>query len=129
VRAALEAIAYSTGDVLGAMHADPAALGLRVDGGAAMNNWLMQFQADVLGRPVERPDMVETTAAGAAGLAGMATGVWRSPNEFLAHRQFTRFDPGPGQDAAKAGAAGWTAAVDTALYWARSYIEGHGQTR
>ncbi len=102
---------------------------MRVDGGAAMNNWLMQFQADVLDIPVERPDMVETTAAGAAGLAGLATGVWSSPDEFLASRTFTRFGPGPGRDAAKAGAAGWSTAVDTALYWARSYIEGHGETR
>jgi glycerol kinase len=127
VRAALEAMAYSTGDVLGAMHARLPAL--RVDGGASMNNWLMQFQADVLDVPVERPDMVETTAAGAAGLAGLATGVWRSPDEFLQGRTFTRFDPGAGRGAARAGAAGWTAAVNTALYWARSYIEGHGQTR
>ena len=127
VRAALEAMAYSTGDVLGAMHANLPAL--RVDGGASMNNWLMQFQADVLDVPVERPDMVETTAAGAAGLAGLATGVWSSPDEFLAGRTFTRFEPGAGRAAARAGAAGWTAAVDTALYWARSYIEEHGQTR
>ncbi len=127
VRAALEAMAYSTGDVLGAMHAHLPAL--RVDGGASMNNWLMQFQADVLDVPVERPDMVETTAAGAAGLAGLATGVCSSPDEFLEGRHFTRFDPGAGRTAARAGAAGWTTAVDTALYWARSYIEGHGQTR
>ena len=127
VRAALEAMAYSTSDVLGAMHANLPAL--RVDGGASMNNWLMQFQADTLDVPVERPDMVETTAAGAAGLAGLATGVWSSPDEFLAGRTFTRFDPGAGRAAARAGAAGWAAAVDTALYWARSYIEEHGQTR
>jgi glycerol kinase len=127
VRAALEAMAYSTGDVLGAMHANLPAL--RVDGGASMNNWLMQFQADTLDVPVERPDMVETTASGAAGLAGLATGVWSSPDEFLAGRTFTRFDPGAGRAAAKAGAAGWTAAVNTALYWARSYIEEHGHTR
>jgi glycerol kinase len=127
VRAALEAMAYSTSDVLGAMHANLPTL--RVDGGASMNNWLMQFQADTLDVPVERPDMVETTAAGAAGLAGLATGVWSSPDEFLAGRTFTRFDPGAGRAAARAGAAGWAAAVDTALYWARSYIEEHGQTR
>ena len=127
VRAALEAMAYSTGDVLGAMQAQLPVL--RVDGGASLNNWLMQFQADVLGVSVERPDMVETTAAGAAGLAGLATGVWSSPDEFLSGRKFTRYDPGAGRDAARAGAAGWSRAVDTALYWARSYIEGHGETR
>ena len=67
---------------------------LRADGGAAANDWLMQFQADLLGVPVERPDMVETTALGAAGLAGLALGVWKSTAEFLSGRRFTRFDPG-----------------------------------
>jgi glycerol kinase len=78
VRAALEAMTYGTVDVLEAMlSASGASVDvLRVDGGAAQNDWLMQFQADVLGVPVERPDMVETTALGAAGLAGLATGVW-----------------------------------------------------
>jgi glycerol kinase len=117
VRAALESMAYSTADVLGAMKADLPVL--RVDGGASLNNWLMQFQADVLDVPVERPDMVETTAAGAAGLAGLATGVWSSPDEFLAGRRFARFTPGAGRAAAQAGAAGWAAAVDTALHWAQ----------
>ena len=56
---------------------------LRVDGGATTNDWLMQFQADMLGVPVERPDMVETTALGAAGLAGLAAGVWKDADEFL----------------------------------------------
>jgi glycerol kinase len=116
-RAALESMAYSTSDVLGAIGAHLPVL--RVDGGASLNNWLMQFQADVLDVPVERPDMVETTAAGAAGLAGLATGVWSSPDEFLRGRRFTRFTPGPGRAAARAGATGWAAAVDTALYWAR----------
>jgi hypothetical protein len=78
VRAALEAMAYGTADVLEAMRgASGAPLDvLRVDGGATFNDWLMQFQADVLGVPVERPDVIETTAMGAAGLAGIAAGVW-----------------------------------------------------
>jgi glycerol kinase len=118
VRAALESMAYSTSDVLGTIGASLPAL--RVDGGASLNNWLMQFQADVLDVPVERPDMVETTAAGAAGLAGLATGIWASPDEFLRGRRFRRFEPGPGREAARAGMAGWAAAVDTALYWART---------
>jgi glycerol kinase len=117
VRAALEAMAYSTGDVFGAMGAIQR---LRVDGGAAANDWLMQFQADVLGLPVERPDLVETTAAGAACLAGLAAGVWESPEAFLAGRRFTIFDPGEGRAAAQAGAAGWQRAVDATLYWARA---------
>ena len=66
---------------------------LRVDGGATANDWLMQFQADQLGLPVERPDIVETTALGAGGLAGLATGVWSTAGEFLAQRTFTRFEP------------------------------------
>ena len=69
---------------------------LRVDGGATNNDWLMQFQADILGVPVERPDMVETTALGAAGLAGLAAGVWKDAEEFLATRHFTSFAPSDG---------------------------------
>ena len=64
-----------------------------MDGGASANDWLMQFQADVLGMPVERPDLVETTALGAAGLAGLALGSGGSTDEFLAGRRFTRFEP------------------------------------
>ncbi|MGH7531243.1 MAG: glycerol kinase GlpK, partial [Gemmatimonadales bacterium] len=91
-RAALEAMAFSTQDVLAAMLAD-ARLRLRtlqVDGGAAANDWLMQFQADLLNVPVARPDVIETTALGAAGLAGLAAGVWRSADDFLGVRRFRR---------------------------------------
>jgi glycerol kinase len=125
-RAALEAMAYSTRDVLASMlrHVGDGAGGdagapLRVDGGAAQNGWLMQFQADVLDLVVERPDMVETTALGAAGLAGIATGVWGSPDEFLASRRFDRFTPGAGTAAAREGVVGWDRAVRAALAWAR----------
>ncbi|HWZ57701.1 MAG TPA: glycerol kinase GlpK [Gemmatimonadaceae bacterium] len=121
VRAALEAMAYSTGDVLGAMRAGATIDRLRVDGGATTNDWLMQFQADVLDLPVERPDLVETTAAGAACLAGLAAGVWPTPEAFLAGRRFTTFTPGAGRAAAQAGAAGWTRAVQATLYWARIF--------
>ena len=109
VRAALEAIAFSCADLLHAMTGTgelqvPA---LRVDGGGAANDWMMQFQADVLGLPVERPDMVETTALGAAALAGLALDVWKQPGEFLAGRRFTRFTPamdrGSGEDACGSG--------------------------
>ncbi|HET7790431.1 MAG TPA: FGGY-family carbohydrate kinase, partial [Gemmatimonadales bacterium] len=93
---------------------------LQVDGGAAANDWLMQFQADVLGVPVARPDLIETTALGAAGLAGLAAGVWKSPGEFLAGRRFTRFTPGKGRAAARAGIAGWSRAVRTARFWANA---------
>jgi glycerol kinase len=121
VRAALEAMAYGTSDVLTLMRAKGKVPfdRLRVDGGATSNNWLMQFQADVLGVPVERPDIVETTALGAAGLAGIAGGVWKDAEAFLAARQFTRFVPGEGGVAARAGHAGWRRAVRAALSWAR----------
>ena len=119
-RAALEAMAFSTKDVLDAMVADAKLRlsSLLVDGGAAANDWLMQFQADVLGVPVARPDLVETTALGAAGLAGLGAALWNDPSEFLAGRRFTRFAP-RGTKETKALAREWHRAVDTALYWAK----------
>ena len=86
VRAALEAMAYGTSDVLRAMEADSGVetKELRVDGGASANDWLMGFQAGILGCPVRRPALVETTALGAAGLAGLQEGVWDSAEDFLA---------------------------------------------
>jgi glycerol kinase len=124
VRAALEAMAYSSAELLDAMATAerltvPA---LRVDGGAAGNDWLMQFQADVLGIPVERPDLIETTALGAAGLAGIALGVWQSTEEFLAGRRFSRFEPRMDAAGRHALLAGWHRAVGTALAWARSPV-------
>jgi glycerol kinase len=92
---------------------------LRVDGGAAGNDWLMQFQADVLGVPVERPDLIETTALGAAGLAGLALGLWRSTDEFLAGRRFFRFEPRMDGQWRKTNLDGWHRAVAAALAWAR----------
>jgi glycerol kinase len=119
-RAALEAMAYATYDVLGNMREQGGVPfdRLRVDGGATANDWLMQFQADVLGVPVERPDIVETTALGAAGLAGLAAGLWANGDEFLAGRQFARFIPSESASAT-AGYAGWRRAVRGALSWAR----------
>ena len=121
VRAALEAIAQSSAELLQAMVGDeglevPA---LRADGGAAANDWLMQFQADLLAVPVERPDMVETTALGAAGLAGLALGVWKSSAEFLSGRRFTRFDPGMPPAERQQRLDEWRRGVRAALAWAR----------
>jgi glycerol kinase len=121
VRAALEAMAFSSADLLEAM-AGAGGLDvpvLRVDGGASANDWLMQFQADVLGVPVERPDMVETTALGAAGLAGIALGVWKGTGDFLAGRRFQRFVPATDQSERRELRGGWARAVRTALAWAR----------
>jgi len=120
VRAALEAMAHSSADLIGGMTADAGRTLdlLRVDGGAAANDWLMQFQADVLGTPVERPDVVETTSLGAAALAGLALGVWRSAGEFQQGRHYTRFTPTwNGTERARQRAA-WERAVRATLSWA-----------
>jgi glycerol kinase len=122
VRAALEAMAFSSADLLRAM-TDDAGLSLaalRVDGGATANDWLMQFQADVLGVPVERPDNIETTALGAAGLAGIALGVWPSVEAFLAGRKFQRFQPSMAPEERAKRWQGWRRAVEATLAWARS---------
>jgi glycerol kinase len=126
VRAALEAMAYSTSDVLGLMRERSGASfdALRVDGGASRNDWLLQFQANLLGVPVERPSMIETTALGAAGLAGIAAGVWRDAADFFATRDYDRFAPGGDgasdwQSRAREGAVGWARAVRAAVAWAR----------
>jgi glycerol kinase len=122
VRAALEAMAYATADVLDAMRERGGGAvfeRLRVDGGATANDWLMQYQADVLGVPVDRPALIESTALGAAGLAGIAAGVWGSADAFLSARGFTVFEPGAGRDAAQAGRSHWRRAVRAAVAWAR----------
>jgi glycerol kinase len=121
VRATLEAMAYGTADVLESMATASGAAfeRLRVDGGATTNDWLMQFQADVLGVPVERPDMIETTALGAAGLAGLAAGVWRDAKEFLATRRFRSFSPTMRRGDAASLVGGWRRAVRAAVSWAR----------
>ncbi|PYO91979.1 MAG: glycerol kinase [Gemmatimonadetes bacterium] len=120
VRAALEAMAFSTKDVLDAMVADAKLKlsSLQVDGGAAANDWLMQFQADVLGVTIARPDLVETTALGAAGLAGLGAGLWNSADDFLGGRQFTSFAPSAHRKAVQTRAAEWHRAVQAALHWA-----------
>jgi glycerol kinase len=119
VRAALEAMAYRTRDVVDAMAgvSGVALAELRADGGAAQNGWLMQFVADVLGVRVGRPDSVETTAIGAAGLAGLAGGVWPDAEAFLEARGYQWFTPGARRDVEYEG---WRRAVGTALHWARA---------
>ncbi|MEO5589752.1 MAG: FGGY-family carbohydrate kinase, partial [Gemmatimonadaceae bacterium] len=119
-RAALEAMAYGTAEVLEAMgelSGVPFEI-LRVDGGASVNDWMMQFQADIIGVPVERPEVVETTALGAAGLAGIAGDVWRDTAEFRSVTNYSVFKPSIDKDQRDRLIAGWTRAVDTALHWA-----------
>ncbi|MCY4072461.1 MAG: glycerol kinase GlpK [Chloroflexi bacterium] len=121
VRATLESIAYQTRDVVAAMSADSglALEALRVDGGAVANNFLMQFQADILGVPVERPRVTETTALGAAYLAGLATGIWETQDEIATQWQLERtFEPRMSADQRDALYAGWQAAVERARAWA-----------
>ncbi len=117
VRAALESMAYQTADVLAAMRQDSGVLlqSLRVDGGATANDWLMQFQADVLGVSVRRPVVQETTALGAAYLAGLATGVWSDTSDVTANWQLQREFVAEMTEANRAGLiCGWQRAVEKA---------------
>ncbi len=120
-RAVLESIAFQSADVLRAMEKDAGVTlaELRVDGGAARNELLMQFQADLLGVPVVRPEILETTALGAAYLAGLAVGTWKSAEDIRANwRVARRFEPAMSRDRAAALRAGWEKAVSRAKDWA-----------
>ncbi len=120
-RAALESIAYQSLDVLTAMEADAGLrlTQLRVDGGASVNNLLMQFQADILGVPVVRPKIAETTALGVAYLAGLAVGYWKDPSELASQWQVDRvFEPDLSPERREELKAGWAQAVDRAKDWA-----------
>lgn len=119
-RAALESIAYQSMDVLTAMEADAGLrlTQLRVDGGASLNNLLMQFQADILGVPVVRPKIAETTALGVAYLAGLAIGYWKDPSEIAGQWQIDRvFEPDLSPERREELKAGWAKAVDRAKEW------------
>jgi glycerol kinase len=121
-RAALESIAFQSADLLEAMRADsrvpPAEM--RVDGGAARSDLLMQTQADLLGVPVARPVVTETTALGAAYLAGLAVGYWKTTDELAAQYQVERrFEPAMKADRAAALKADWARAVERAKGWAK----------
>jgi glycerol kinase len=120
-RAALEAIAFQNVDVLTAMQKDAGITltELRVDGGATANNLLMQFQADILGVPVVRPRVLETTALGAGYLAGLAVGYWQDAADVAANWRVDRvFEPAMARDRALELSAGWNKAVDRAKGWA-----------
>ena len=122
-RAALEAIAFQVADVLDAMKADAGSpvQELRVDGGAAVNDLMMQFQADVLGVPVVRPKVVETTAQGAAYLAGLAVGFWKQPSEIeSAWAVDRRFTPQMSEPERERRRARWQEAVQRAAGWAEA---------
>ena len=119
-RAALESIAFQVADVLDAVHSETETpLGtLRVDGGAATNDLMMQFQADVLGVPVVRPCVTETTALGAAYLAGLAVDFWASPDDLRARRQGdVRFEPRMDENERSKRRASWQRAVERSKRW------------
>lgn len=121
-RAAVESIAFQTADLLSAMNADSGVnlTELRVDGGATRNDPLLQFQADILQIPVVRSATSETTALGAAYLAGLAVGFWLSKNELAQHwRVGRRFEPAMAESAAKSIIAQWHDAVQRSLHWNR----------
>ena len=120
VRATLESLAYQTRDVLGAMEADSniKLASLKVDGGAVANNLMMQFQADILGVPVDRPQIIETTALGAAYLAGLAVGVWSNKEELkTAWKLDVRFEPVMDKSEADKLYKGWQKAVKHSMHW------------
>jgi glycerol kinase len=119
-RAALESTAFQSRDVIEAVASDTGRTlaELRVDGGMTRDNLLMQFQADILGIPVVRPKVVETTALGAAYAAGLATGVWSGPDELRSHwREDRRFEPRMPDQEREARYRQWKKAVSKSLDW------------
>ncbi|MBQ3616049.1 MAG: glycerol kinase, partial [Anaerotignum sp.] len=122
VRATLDSIAYQTNDVLAAMEADAhiSLSNLKVDGGASANNYLVQTQADISGAPVLRPRCVETTAMGAAYLAGLAVGYWSSLEDIRKNWAVDRcFDPKISEESRVSRITGWKKAVSCTGGWAK----------
>lgn len=122
IRATLESLAYQTNDVLQAMKADSGIelAALKVDGGASANNFLMQTQADIINAPVERPQCVETTAMGAAYLAGLAVGYWTSKEDVIKNWAIDRtFEPSISSEDREKKVAGWNRAVKYSFGWAK----------
>lgn len=120
VRATLESIAYQTRDVLEAMQEDSKITlqALKVDGGAVANNFLMQFQSDILGVPIYRPEVTETTALGAAYLAGLAVGFWSNKDEIAEKWNVDKvFNPSMEKSVSEKKYSGWRKAVSRALKW------------
>ena len=126
VRSALESMAYATAEVLSTMEVDSGIemTELRVDGGAAINDWLMTFQAGLVRVPVQRPPLVEMTALGAAGLAGLSQGVWATAEDFrLSQGKPDQFDSIMPEAEAFRLKQGLARAVRAATHWARDSSE------
>ena len=125
IRASLESVAYQTYDVLKAMESDTGhtVSELKVDGGASANDFLMQFQADIVNTQVRRPACIETTALGAAYLAGLAVGYWKNRDEIRENWQIgASFAPEMDEEDCKKLLKGWHRAVKCALAWAEDEI-------
>ena len=123
IRATVESLAYQTYDILEAMQADAGVklAALKVDGGACKNDFLMQFQADIIDAPVHRPQCVETTAMGAAYLAGLATGYWKDKDEIKKNwRLGAEYDAHMSPDERRKLLKNWKHAVNSALFWAEA---------
>ena len=126
MRAILEAMAYQTYDILKIMEQESGVdiVSLKVDGGASNNNFLMQFQSDVLGVDVLRPECVETTALGAAYLAGLAVGYWKSTEDITCNWSVDRvFQPAISEEERAKRIKGWNKAVRCAYHWAKDEEE------
>ena len=122
IRATLESIAYQVNDVLEAMKADSGIQlsALKVDGGASANDFLMQTQADIINAPVNRPQCVETTAMGAAYLAGLAVGYWQNKEDVIRNWKIDRtFTPSICEEDRQKKIKGWNKAVKYAYGWAK----------
>ncbi len=122
IRATLESLAFQTNDVLQAMESDSGIhlSALKVDGGACRNNFLMQFQADLIGAPLRRPECVETTALGAAYLAGLAVGYWADKNEIVnSWKTEKEFLPQMSEEKKQKELEGWKKAVSSSFGWAK----------
>ncbi len=122
VRATVESLAYQTYDVLKAMQEDSGIelKALKVDGGACANNFLMQFQSDILGVQVDRPEVIETTALGAAYLAGIAVGYWKNREDVVKNWALSRsFEPNIEEDKKEKLLSGWHEAVKRSMGWAK----------
>ena len=122
IRATLESLAYQVNDVLEAMKADSnmQLASLKVDGGASVNDFLMQTQADIIEAPVNRPSCVETTAMGAAYLAGLAVGYWKSKEDVIKNWSVNRvFMPTLDKEIRDERVKGWNKAVKYAYSWAK----------
>lgn len=126
IRATLESIGLQVCDVIDAMRADAGIelKSLKVDGGASANNFLMQFQADMINVPVKRPECVETTAMGAAYLAGLAVGYWKSKEDVVSNQKIAKvFTPEMSEEDRAAKRKGWNKAVKYAFGWAKDEPE------